>query len=136
MGIVLNDELVWAKNYNGPAGLDSVHSVGSIQKPFTASAVLQLVEQGTFDLDEDVSEYLPFPVRHPSHPDTPITIRLLLTHQSGLGDYTEADGVYIYQGDSAIHEFGEALLGIEFPRLDPYPSCETLYEGLLVPGGV
>jgi CubicO group peptidase (beta-lactamase class C family) len=136
VGIVVNNELVWAKNYDGPAGLDSVYIVGSIQKPFTASAVLQLVEQGTLDLDEDVSAYLPFPVRHPSHPDMPITIRMLLTHQSGLGGYTEVEGIYIYQEDYAVQEFGKELLGLEFPRLDPYPSCETLYEGLLTPGGV
>jgi CubicO group peptidase (beta-lactamase class C family) len=136
VGIAVKDELVWAKNYDGPAGLDSVYIVGSIQKPFTASAVLQLVEQGTLDLDEDVSAYLPFPVRHPDYPDMPITIRLLLTHQSGLGRDTEAEGVYVYQGDYSVHEFGEELLGIGFPRLDPYPSCETLYEGLLTPGGV
>jgi CubicO group peptidase (beta-lactamase class C family) len=136
VGIVLSGELVWAKNYDGPAGLDSVYVVGSIQKPFTASAVLQLVEQGSLDLDEDVSAYLPFPVRHPRHPDTPITIRLLLTHQSGLGADTGVEGAYVFQGDYSVHEFGEELLGIELPRLDPYPSCETLYEGLLTPGGV
>jgi CubicO group peptidase (beta-lactamase class C family) len=136
VGIVVNDELVWAKNYDGPAGLDSVYIVGSIQKPFTASAVLQLVEQGTLDLDEDVSTYLPFPVSHPDYPNTLITIRMLLTHQSGLGRDTEVEGMYEFQGDYAVYEFGEELLGIEFPRLDPYPSCETLYEGLLTPGGV
>jgi CubicO group peptidase (beta-lactamase class C family) len=136
VGIVVKGELVWAKNYNGPAGLDSVYIVGSIQKPFTASAVLQLVEQGSLDLDEDVSAYLPFPVRHPRYPDTPITIRLLLTHQSGLGADTGVEGVYVFQGDYSVYEFGEGLLGIEFPRLDPYPSCATLYEGLLTPGGV
>ena len=136
VGIVVNDELVWAKNYNGPAGLDSVYIVGSIQKPFTASAVLQLVEQGALDLDEDVSAYLPFPVRHPDYPDTPITIRMLLTHQSGLGAETGAEGVYIFQGDYSVYEFAEELLGLELPRLDPYPSCKNLYEGLLTPGGV
>ena len=136
VGIVVNDELVWAKNYNGPAGLDSVYIVGSIQKPFTASAVLQLVEQGALDLDEDVSAYLPFPVRHPGYPDTPITIRRLLTHQSGLGAETGAEAAYIFQGDYSVHEFAQELLGLELPRLDPYPSCEKLYEGLLTPGGV
>jgi CubicO group peptidase (beta-lactamase class C family) len=135
VGIVVGNELVWAKNYDGPAGLDSVYIVGSIQKPFTASAVLQLVERGSLDLDEDVSAYLPFPVRHPQHPDTPITVRSLLTHQSGLGADTEAEGAYVFQGDYSVHEFGEELLGIELPRLDPYPSCQTLYEGLLTPGG-
>jgi CubicO group peptidase (beta-lactamase class C family) len=135
VGIVVNDELVWAKNYDGPAGLDSVYIVGSIQKPFTASAVLHLVERGILDLDEDVSAYLPFPVRHPLHPDTAITIRSLLTHRSGLGAETEIEGVWIFQGDSSVHEFANELLGIEFPRLDPFPSCETLYEGILTPGG-
>jgi CubicO group peptidase (beta-lactamase class C family) len=135
VGIVVKDELVWAKNYDGPAGLDSVYLVGSIQKPFTASAVLQLVERGLLDLDEDVSVYLPFPVRHPRHPDTPITIRMLLTHQSGLGADTGAEGAWQFQGDYSVYEFGEELLGIELPRLEPYPSCETLYEGLLTPGG-
>ena len=136
VGIVVNDELVWAKNYDGPAGLDTVYIVGSIQKPFTASAVLQLVERGTLDLDEDVSAYLPFPVRHPRHPDTPITIRMLLAHQSGLGLDTDFEGLHIFQGDYSVYEFGEELLGIELPRLDPYPSSETLYEGLLTPGGI
>jgi CubicO group peptidase (beta-lactamase class C family) len=98
--------------------------------------VLQLVGQGVLDLDEDVGRYLPFPVRHPGYPDTPITIRMLLTHQSGLGSDTQVEGVYEFQGDYAVIEFAEELLGIEFPRLDPYPSCETFYEGLLTPGGV
>ena len=136
VGIVVNDELLWAKNYNGPAGLDSVYIVGSIQKPFTASAVLQLVEQGALDLDEDVGAYLPFPVRHPRYPDTPITIRMLLTHQSGLGAETGAEAAYIFQDDYSVYAFAEELLGLELPRLDPYPSCEKLYEGLLTPGGV
>ncbi|HEY45366.1 MAG TPA: serine hydrolase [Anaerolineae bacterium] len=136
VGIVVNNELVWAKNYDGPAGLDSVYIVGSIQKPFTASAVLQLVEQGVLDLDEDVSAYLPFLVRHPRYPDIPITIRKLLTHQSGLGAQTEVEAAYVFQDDYSVYEFGEELLGIELPRVDPYPSCERLYEGLLTPGGV
>jgi CubicO group peptidase (beta-lactamase class C family) len=110
--------------------------VGSIQKPFTASAVLQLVEQGVLDLDEDVSAYLPFPVKHPDYPDTPITIRKLLTHQSGLGNDTGIEDLYELQGDYALYEFAEELLGIEFPRLDSYPSCVALYEGLLIPEGV
>jgi CubicO group peptidase (beta-lactamase class C family) len=135
-GIVVNDELVWAKNYDGPAELDSVYIVGSIQKPFTASAVLQLVEQGVLAFDEDVSAYVPFQVRHPDYPDSPITIRSLLTHQSGLGAETGAEAAHVYRGDDSVFEFGEELLGIEFPRLDPYPPCGTLYEGLLTPGGV
>ena len=135
VGIVLNDELVWAKNYDGPVGLDTVYVVGSIQKPFTASAVLQLVEQGLLDLNEDVGAYLPFQVRHPRHPDTPITIRMLLTHQSGLGSGTQYEELYRYHEDYSVYEFAEELLELEFPRFDPYPSMGAFYEGLLTPGG-
>jgi CubicO group peptidase (beta-lactamase class C family) len=136
VGIVVDHELIWAKNYGGPAGLDTVYVVGSIQKPFTSSAVLQLVEQGVLDLDEDVSAYLPFSVRHPGYPDTPITIRALLSHQSGLGGTSLYEDLYRYGGDYALYEFGEDLLGIEFPRFDSYPTPDTFYEGLLTPGGV
>jgi CubicO group peptidase (beta-lactamase class C family) len=61
---------------------------------------------------------------------------MLLTHQSGLGAETGAEGAYIFQDDYSVYEFAEELLGLELPRLDPYPSCENLYEGLLTPGGV
>jgi CubicO group peptidase (beta-lactamase class C family) len=56
----------------------------SVQKVFTAAAVLQLVERGFVDLDADVNTYLPFTVRHPGFPETPITVRMLLAHRSGL----------------------------------------------------
>ena len=45
---------------------------------------MQLYEQGLFDLDEDVNNYLPFSLRNPNYPDTPITFRMLLSHQSSL----------------------------------------------------
>ena len=136
VGIVLDNRLVWAKNYNGPAGLDSVYLVGSIQKPVTATAVLQLVEQGILDLDEDVSTYLPFHVIHPRYPDTPVTIRSLLVHQAGFGYDTNYLGMFRYQGDYSVYEVAEELLGIEFARFDPFPSNETFFEGLLAPGGI
>jgi CubicO group peptidase (beta-lactamase class C family) len=56
----------------------------SVQKMFTATAVLQLAERGEIDLDADVSEYLPFAVRHPLFLETPVTVRMLLAHRSGL----------------------------------------------------
>jgi D-alanyl-D-alanine carboxypeptidase len=58
--------------------------VGSISKPFVATMVLQLVDEGRVALDEPLSTYLP---------DTPIgaavTIRALLSHRSGLPNYTD-----------------------------------------------
>ena len=60
--------------------------VGSISKPFVATMILQLVDEGRVDLDQPLSTYLP---------DTPIgdevTIRALLSHRSGLPNYTDID---------------------------------------------
>jgi len=45
---------------------------------------MQLYEKGLFDLDEDVNNYLPFSLRNPHYPDSPITFRMLLSHRSSL----------------------------------------------------
>jgi len=55
---------------------------GSISKLFTATAVMQLVEQGKLDLDRDVNDYLDFPI--PKTYPAPITLRQLLTHTGGF----------------------------------------------------
>src|SRR4029434_6701749 len=55
---------------------------GSISKLFTATAVMQLVEQGKLDLDRDVSEYLDFAI--PKTFPEPVTLRQLLTHTGGF----------------------------------------------------
>lgn len=63
--------------------------IASISKLVTALGVMRLVDQGRIDLDRDVSDYLGYPVRHPAFPDRRITLRLLLSHQSGLIDGDE-----------------------------------------------
>ncbi len=55
---------------------------GSISKLFTATAVMQLVEQGKLDLDRDVNDYLDFPI--PKTYPEPVTLRQLLTHTGGF----------------------------------------------------
>jgi CubicO group peptidase (beta-lactamase class C family) len=55
---------------------------GSIAKLFTATAVMQLVEQGKLDLDRDVNEYLDFAI--PKTYAEPVTLRRILTHTAGF----------------------------------------------------
>jgi CubicO group peptidase (beta-lactamase class C family) len=94
LGIVKNDSLVWTKSY-GYSQLylrikptkDTIYLISSASKPITTTAFLQLYEQGKFDLDEDVNNYLPFSLRNPNFPDVNITFRMLLTHRSSLFDY-------------------------------------------------
>lgn len=68
--------------------------LGSISKPITAVAVLQLVEQGRIRLDAEVQEYLPsFPKKQ-----WPVTVRHLLGHLAGIRHYKgrEIDSVEHY----------------------------------------
>ena len=67
-------------------GADDPVRVASISKLVTALGVMRLVEAGVLDLDADVSRWLGFPLRNPAFPDVPITLRLLLSHRSGLKD--------------------------------------------------
>ncbi len=61
----------------------TVFRLGSISKPITAVAAMQLVERGRLDLDAPVQKYVPaFPVK-----PWPVTPRALLGHLSGIRHY-------------------------------------------------
>ncbi len=60
--------------------------IASISKLVLSIGVMRLVEEGKLDLDADVSKTLGYTVRNPAFPDTPITLRLLLSHRSSLTD--------------------------------------------------
>jgi CubicO group peptidase (beta-lactamase class C family) len=66
---------------------DMVFRIGSITKQFTAIGILQLVEQGKISLQDSIQKYIP---DFPSKGYT-ITIENLLTHTSGIPDYSNAD---------------------------------------------
>ena len=72
-----------------PTGPDDRFRVASISKTITSVTLLRLVEEGIVGLDEPVGErvaqYLGVP--NPSGGSSRLTIRQLLTHTSGYGDY-------------------------------------------------
>jgi CubicO group peptidase (beta-lactamase class C family) len=85
VAVVFEDRVLWSRAFGSGVDVDDAFMNGSVQKTFDATAVLRLAERGVVDLDADVSRYLPFPVRHPGYPDLPITLRMLLSHRSGMG---------------------------------------------------
>ncbi|MES9972437.1 MAG: serine hydrolase domain-containing protein [Candidatus Thiodiazotropha sp.] len=65
--------------------IDTLFRVGSLTKPVTAIAVMQLVAAGRIDLDLALQDQLPdFSIRHHQQDATPLTPRQLLSHRSGL----------------------------------------------------
>ncbi|MFE3446111.1 serine hydrolase domain-containing protein [Nocardia sp. NPDC059180] len=64
---------------------DMLQRVGSITKTFTATAIMQQVDQDRIRLDAPIGDYLPHLV--PGDRGKKITVRMLLNHTSGLADY-------------------------------------------------
>ncbi|HEY8920145.1 MAG TPA: serine hydrolase [Chitinophaga sp.] len=64
---------------------DTRFRLGSITKQFTAMLILQLAEQGKLKLDGHISDYLPY---YPKANGEKVTIYNLLTHTSGIPNYT------------------------------------------------
>lgn len=69
-----------------PWETDDLLRIASISKSFTATGVLQLVEQGKMSLDADISDILGYRVRNPKYPDKSVTVRMLLSHTSSMND--------------------------------------------------
>ena len=89
--IVKSQDIIWHGEYghaNVAGGIEVTDStlflLASISKTVVATALMQLWEDGHFDLDDNVSAYLPFPVMNPLYPTKPITFRMLLAHTSSI----------------------------------------------------
>lgn len=124
--IVQNSSIEWAKGYglanretSTEATANTIYLVASISKTVTATALMQLYEQGRFGLDDDVSNYLNFSVRNPAFPTVPITFRMLLAHHSSLSVDPETSFTRVFPADL---------------NLGNYSDC--FYPEVLVPGGL
>ena len=81
---------------------DHLFLIASISKVITATALLQLFDEGKFELDDPINDYLPFKVAVPGYSEQ-ITFRMLLTHSSGIEDnYSVMDKQYYYNQDPPI----------------------------------
>ena len=127
--VVRDRELRWSAGY-GLADLENevptmpatVYRLASVSKPITAAAVLQLAERGRLELDAPIQRYVPGFAEKP----WPITARQLLSHQSGIRNWTDEEfhNTHRYTSitDSLVPFKDDALL---FP-----PSTKTLYTSL------
>jgi CubicO group peptidase (beta-lactamase class C family) len=70
-----------------------------VSKQFTAAAVLMLVEQGKLALSDDITRYLP----ELTQLGSVVTINDLLTHTSGLRDWTVRDNQDVAPHAAVLH---------------------------------
>jgi CubicO group peptidase (beta-lactamase class C family) len=105
---------------------DSLFQIGSITKVWTATLVMQLVDDDRIELDAPVRRYLPdFRVADADVSEA-VTIRHLLTHTSGIdGDHFADTG----RGDDCLERYVETCT--ELPQVHPLGAtmsyCNTGY---------
>jgi CubicO group peptidase (beta-lactamase class C family) len=115
---------------NTPITDTTVFRIGSITKPFTAIAVMQLWEQGLVDLDAPANDYLrAYRLVSAQVGGRPVTLRHLLTHTSGI---PEVRGVAdLLQSDLTPSGGRPAHLSVRFG--EPLPSLAEYYrDGLRI----
>lgn len=122
VAVVAENKLLWSNGYGMadienfvPAKAGTVYRLGSISKPVTAVAVLQLAERGKLDLDAPVQKYCPaFPTKQ-----WPVTSRQILGHLSGIRHYKSdeefnstrfypnmIESLSMFKDDPLLHEPG------------------------------
>jgi CubicO group peptidase (beta-lactamase class C family) len=132
VGVSQNGRTVLSRAY-GSANLEhdipntpeTVFEAGSVSKQFTAAAVVLLARQGKLSLDDDVRRYMP------EVPDygTPITLRHLLNHTSGLRDWGSVMGLAGWPRSTRIYTHAHVLDIVSRQRaLNFAPGTEHSYS--------
>jgi len=108
-----------------PVKPETVFEIGSITKQFTAAGILLLAQDGKLSVTDQISRYLQDPPTAWSN----ITIRHLLTHTSGIKNYTGLDGFELRRHLTQaqfIRAIGDQSL--DFPAGDSWKYCNTGYN--------
>ena len=164
VALVDDQRVVWAEGFGfadlanqRPATPETIYRVGSISKLFTATAAMQLVEQGKLDIDQPLQRYLPeFSARSRFPEAGPITPRSIMTHHSGLpSDYLKGmwtrqpqpyenlvellSDEYVANPPGYVFSYsnlGVTLLGHALEKLSGRDFCANMKESVLLPLGM
>lgn len=111
--------------WRAPATPETVFEIGSVTKQFTAAAILLLAQEGKLAVDDKISRHLK---------DTPeswsrISIRHLLTHTSGLTNYTGLGGFEVTRHLTQAQFISQiAAHPLDFPPGEKWSYCNTGYN--------
>ena len=135
IAVVKDGTVVLAKGYglsdvekSIKATEQTVYQLASVTKPFTAMAILMLVEDGKLSLDGKITEILPgLPAAW-----APVTVRHLLSHTSGIKSYTDVFGEKKVAGQPGVHAPSEILALVKdaplaFTPGEKFAYCNTGY---------
>jgi CubicO group peptidase (beta-lactamase class C family) len=134
IALVQGDRIVWTAAYGNanvatatPTTPATVYSTGSTGKSVTATAVMQLVEQGKIDLDAPVNNYLRTArVQDRLQVDVPVTVRHMLTHASGLTCDVRTVPIFSRTLPPTLAELTERTYSVRRPE-EKYEYCNAAY---------
>lgn len=124
VSVVRDGEVLFTKGY-GQADVEAeepvvadetLFRIASVSKLFTSTAVMQLVEEGKLDLDEDVNVYLDDVEIPNTYPGRPVTLHHLLTHTVGFEENFTGSGA---RDAADVEPLGEYLAGQMPARVRP-----------------
>jgi CubicO group peptidase (beta-lactamase class C family) len=131
LGVIRDGALIYSRGY-GMANLDddialspsSAFYIASTSKQFTAASVLLLAQEGKITLDDNVRKYIP------ELPDygTPITVRELLHHTSGIRDYLGLLGMGAGRAENVMSDDDIIALIARQKALNFPPGSEYSYS--------
>ncbi len=135
-GVIVDDALVWTTGYGyadvearRPHDAQTLFRIASITKTFTATAIMQLRDEGALHLDDPAVAYLP-ELRDATSPfgmiET-VTLRRMLSHESGLmGDPPGSRWFHdIYEASATVN----LAKGVEISTMIP-PNIQQKYSNL------
>jgi CubicO group peptidase (beta-lactamase class C family) len=113
---------------------ETIFEAGSVSKQFTAAAIVLLALDGKLSLEDNIRKYLP------EIPDygTPVTIRHMLTHTSGLRDWGSVAGISGWPRTRRAHTHAHVVdilsrqRGLNFPPGAEYSYSNSGYNLLAV----
>lgn len=140
VALISGDKVIWTGAYGEsnlwartPATPNTVYLIGSTFKTMSTVALLQLMEQGKFKLDEPVSKYLDFTIQG-DDPKNPVTFRHLLSHTSGLEGDFGAVPVWSNDAPTALDDYVRKSLKVAYPPMTKveYSNAAFTFIGYLV----
>ncbi|MCU0414870.1 MAG: serine hydrolase [Ignavibacteriaceae bacterium] len=105
-----DDGIIWKRNYgyrnvalSQPVEDSTLFLIASISKTIVATAIMQFWEADSFDLDDNINDYLDeFQIHIPYHYNDTVTIRMIMTHTASIGDNWPVLDALTICGDSPI----------------------------------
>lgn len=132
IGITKGDDIVFAKTFGyaniakkEKADFNTLFHIASVSKPFTAAAVMKLVQQNKLKLNDLVIDYIPeFEMQGTGYDE--ITIKHILTHTSGIPRHISSDDwLNPLYGPNALEE---NLKNVKEFELDFIPGSQFNYS--------